>query len=105
MAAATKEQAPPPSDVGADLVGKVEYRPTPGVHIAEAGKVALGNWVGRIGNRNVRVYYGAPATKIPAAVQAAMAKSGVEVGVVTYEELGLVKAPRRRGAIVLPPEA
>lgn len=85
-------------------ISRTEFRPKPNVHLAEAGKVALGNWVGRVGNRNVRVYRGAPAGEIPPAVQEAMRKSGIGVGVVTYEELNMVKA-RPRGAVVLPPEA
>ena len=75
----------------------VEYRPNRKVHLAEAGKVALSNWVGKVGNRRVRVYRGAQATAIPEPVQKAMIASGVQLGVITYEELGV----RPPGALVI----
>ncbi len=78
---------------------RVEFRPQPGVHIAAAGNVALSNWVGRVGDKHVRVYRGAPAAKIPEAVQKAMKASGVLIGIVTLEELGL--KPRSQGVQIL----
>jgi hypothetical protein len=74
---------------------RMEYRPNPKVHLAEAGDVALSNWVGRVGDRRVRVYRGASAKKIPDAVQKAMADSGVLIGRITLEELGMRSLPGR----------
>lgn len=76
----------------------VEYRPDRKIHLAEAGRVALSNWVGKVAGKRVRVYRGAQATKIPEAVQKAMAASGVAIGVITYEELGL-RPPGQTGPI------
>lgn len=78
----------PPS--GAD---PIDYRPDRKIHLAEAGKVALSNWAGRLNGRRVSVYRGAQASKIPADVQAAMAESGVEVGLITHAELGMRSGP------------
>jgi hypothetical protein len=75
---------------------RIEFRPNPKVHLVEAGDVALSNWVGRVGDRRVRVYRGAPAKKIPDAVQKAMAESGVLIGRITLEELGLRSVPGRQ---------
>lgn len=72
---------------------RVEYRPNRKVHLTAAGPCALGNWVGRVGNKFVRVYRGAQASGIPEAVVTAMAASGIEVGVITHEELGLRQPP------------
>jgi len=74
----------------------MEYKPDPRVALPEAGPVALGNWVGRVGDRRVRVYRGAIAKAIPEAVQKAMAKSGIPIGTITWQELGL--PPRAPGA-------
>lgn len=82
---------------------RVEYRPTPKVHLAEAGRVALSNWVGRVGSKRVRVYRGAQASKIPEAVQKAMAagEHPVGIGIITLEDLGLRALPGQRGAQVI----
>lgn len=72
---------------------RVEYRPSRKLHICEAGPVALSNWVGRVGTKFVRVYRGAQASSLPDPVSAAMKESGVDVGLVTYEELGLRQPP------------
>lgn len=76
----------------------VEYRPNRKIHIAEAGKVALGNWVGKVAGRRVRVYIHAQASKIPEAIQKAMAADGIGIGIVTYEDLG-VRPPGQNGPI------
>jgi hypothetical protein len=75
-----------------------EYRPDRKIHLAEAGKVALSNWVGKVAGRRVRVYRGAQASKIPEPIQKAMAASGVGCGIITYEELG-VRPPGQAGPI------
>ncbi len=82
---------------------RVDYRPNPKVHLAEAGRVALSNWVGRIGSKRVRVYRGAQASKIPDAVQKAMAASEppVLIGIITLAELGIRALPGQRGAQIL----
>jgi hypothetical protein len=82
---------------------RVDYRANPKVHLAEAGRVALSNWVGRIGNKRVRVYRGAQASKIPEAVQKAMAASEppVTIGIITLADLGIRALPGQRGAQVL----
>jgi hypothetical protein len=85
---------------------RVEYRSNPKVHLAEAGPVALSNWVGRIGDKRVRVYRGAQASRIPEAVQKAMIASGVPIGAITLQDLGLSALPGHstgRGARILTP--
>ncbi len=72
---------------------RVEYRPNRKEHLALAGPVALSNWVGRVGNKFVRVYRGAQASSLPEPVIAAMAESGVKIGIITFEELGLRQPP------------
>jgi hypothetical protein len=74
--------------------GKVEYRPNPRVHLAESGTVVLDNWVGSIGAISVRVYYGAQIASMPEAVVKGLRAAGVNIGKITYAELGL----RPRGA-------
>jgi hypothetical protein len=81
---------PPP---GSPDDERVEYRPNRKLHICEAGPVALSNWVGRVGSKFVRVYRGAQGSTLPGPVTAAMKESGVDVGLVTYEELGLRQPP------------
>lgn len=73
-------------------LGKVDYRPSPGVHIAEAGPVAESNWIGLVKGRRVVVHFGAQESKVHEGVRAAMAKSGVGFRPVSYAQLGL-KAP------------
>ena len=85
---------------------RIEYRPSSKIHLTEAGPVALSNWVGRIGDKRVRVYRGAQASKIPDAVQKAMVASGVGIGAITLAELGLSALPGQlsgRGARILTP--
>jgi hypothetical protein len=84
--AATQGQQPGDDD-------RVEYRPSRKLHICEAGPVALSNWVGRVGTKFVRFYRGAQASSLPGPVTSAMKESGVDVGLVTYEELGLRQPP------------
>lgn len=79
--------------------GALEYRRDPKVHLSKAGRVVKSNWVGRVLGRSVRVYYGAQEAKIPEPVRAAVLKSGIEIGVVTLEEMGL--KPRVTGIINL----
>lgn len=71
----------------------MEYRHDGKCHIAESGRVALSNWVGRVGSKRVRVYRGASEAKVPEPVRAAMKASGVGFGVVTLAELGLKALP------------
>jgi hypothetical protein len=88
-----KPSAALPPSVPESGDNRAEYRPSRTVHIAKAGPVALGNWVGRVGSKFVRVYRGAQAGGIPDAVKVAMAASGIDVGTITLEELGLRQAP------------
>lgn len=67
----------------------VEYRAKHGVNLAEAGRVVKEAWVGAVCGRSVRVYRGAPEGVLPAAVKAALVDAGIEIGLVTYEELGM----------------
>jgi hypothetical protein len=81
---------------------RIEYRAPRSACIAELGEVVLSNWIGRIGNRHVRVYRGAVVAKIPPRVLEAIAASDVGTGYVTHAELG-IKAPQGgpvRGATV-----
>ncbi len=91
MAKDPKEDSSPaaPAAAAASDNTPLEYRPNRTIHIAEAGKVALSNWIGKVGTRRVRVYRGAQASKIPEPVQKAMQAAGVGIGLVTYAELGL----------------
>lgn len=79
---------------------RVIYKPRPGVHITQAGNVAQSNWVGRYGNRTVRVYRGAQAGDVPEAVISQMSKDGVKFGKITMEELGLAPPPGRGAQII-----
>ena len=86
----------PPADergqvaqAGTVVNGIIEYKPTPGLALPAAGVVAKENWSGRVGNRNVRVYRGAPAKDIPPDIIKAMAAYNCHVGTVTWQELGL----------------
>lgn len=69
--------------------GPIEFRKKKDVHLAEAGRVVREDWVGRVCGRSVRVYRGAPEGSLPAAVKAALAESGIEIGIITHEELGI----------------
>ena len=77
-----------------------------GGHITERGKVALGNWSGKVSGQTHRVYFGAPIGKVPAAVREAMTKSriGVQFGEVTQHDLMAKTWDRslRRGVPVAP---
>lgn len=73
----------PPGD------GPVEYRMKPGVHLARAGSVVKEAWIGRVCGRSVRVYRGAPEAALPLEVRKAVRASGIEIGVITWEELNL----------------
>jgi hypothetical protein len=90
-ATTTKEQDPKPK--GAVEMppgsGPVEYRMRPGVHLAQAGSVVKEAWIGMVCGRSVRVYRGAPDAALPAEVRKAVRASGIEIGRITYEELGL----------------
>lgn len=69
--------------------GPIEFRRKKDVHLCDAGRVVREDWVGRVCGRSVRVYRGAPEAALPAAVKTALAESGIEIGVITREELGL----------------
>jgi hypothetical protein len=75
---------------------RVEYRPSQKVHLTEAGEVALTSWVGRVGDRRVRVYRGAQRKAIPAAVVSAYLGSGCTFGIITLADLGLRSLPGGR---------
>jgi hypothetical protein len=92
-AAPAAAAAQPAAAAGSPDDERVEYRPNRKIHLCAAGPVSLGNWVGRVGNKFVRVYRGAQASSIPEPVVTAMAASGIEVGLITYEELGLRQPP------------
>jgi hypothetical protein len=84
----------------------IVYRQPREGHIMQAGRVALGNWVGKVGGQQYRVYYGAPESKVPEAVRQAMAKSriGVAFGEVTQHDFKAKPWDRslRRGVPVAP---
>jgi hypothetical protein len=82
---------------------RVDYRHDGKTHITESGRVAISNWIGRIGNKRVRVYRGASEKSVPEAVRKAMAASGVHFGIVTLAELGLKSLPPK-AARNYPPE-
>lgn len=82
---ATRDQPTRPDN---DRPATVHYRMTEGIHLMKAGKVALGNWVGKVDGQTHRVYYGAPIGKVPAPVRAAMERSRVGFGVITRDDLG-----------------
>jgi hypothetical protein len=95
-AAAASPVAFPPGAVSIaarDQASSADYRPNRKIHLTAAGPVALGNWVGLVDGKRVRVYRGAQADGIPQSVQKAMAADGVDVGVITPEELGMRQAP------------
>lgn len=73
----------PPGD------GPVEFRMKPGVHLARAGSVVKEAWIGKVNGRSVRVYRGAPEAALPLEVRKAVRASSIEIGVITFEELGL----------------
>lgn len=79
--------------------GPIEFRPRKGLHLAKAGRVVKEAWIGRILGRSVRVYRGAQESSLPLAVRAAVDESGIEIGVITLEELGL--RPRETGIVNL----
>lgn len=81
---------------------RIDYRHDGKTHIAESGKVALSNWVGRVGSKRVRVYRGASFDKVPEPVRKAMAASGIHFGIITLEELGLRSLPAKRQRPILP---
>lgn len=76
------------------------YRPTPDLHICEAGKVVKSNWVGRVGNREVRVMRGAQVSGMPDGLVQALTRDHIEMGKVTLDELGLAPV-RGRGAQII----
>lgn len=92
MAQARNEPAKDPAskDTSELPEGPLEYRPKRGLHITKAGPVALGNWIGRVEGRRVRVYRGAQERGIPPQIRTAMAASGVAIGVVTPQDLGMI---------------
>jgi hypothetical protein len=69
--------------------GPVEFRLLKKVALPEAGRVVRENWVGKVMGRRVRVFRGAQEHTIPDVVKAELQKSGIEIGVITWEELGL----------------
>jgi len=69
--------------------GPCEFRLRKKIALPEAGRVVKENWVGRVCGRSVRVYRGAQEDSIPEAVRVELAKAGVEIGVISYEELGI----------------
>lgn len=73
----------------------IEYRAKHGVNLAQAGRVVKEAWVGSVCGRSVRVYRGAPEGVLPGAVKTALVDAGIEIGIVTYEELGM----RPRGEV------
>jgi hypothetical protein len=90
---------PPITDVKATDRG--EYRPQKGVHLAEAGEVALDNWTGKVDGRRVTVQRGTQVKALPANVRKALDASGVRFGQITYEELGLRQPGYGPGARVV----
>lgn len=72
----------------------INYRPVKDLHLTKAGKVALGNWVGKQDGATHRVYYGAPIAKIPPAVRDAMLKSRIGFGLITMEDLSATPKDR-----------
>ena len=103
---AENQKAKPVEQTGSVVNGHVEYKPTPGVALPAAGVVAKENWSGRVGNRNVRVYRGAPAKDIPPDVIKAMAAYNCHVGTVTWQELGLRDPdPANRTPLQMQPSA
>lgn len=103
MAQAKREEPPAAAAPRAELpsTGIAEYRPNTKIPLPKQGKVSLGNWIGRVGNCRVRVYRGASAAKLPAVVVAAMQKSGIEVGVITWADLGVQPPDERRRSRVV----
>lgn len=87
-----KTTDPTPAAPEASTLSKIDYRPTPGVHIAEAGPVAQSNWIGLVKGRRVVVHFGAQESRVHDGVKTAMAKSGIGFRAVSYQDLGL-KAP------------
>jgi hypothetical protein len=79
--------------------GPIEYRQKKGVPLAEAGSVVKEAWVGRVLGRSVRVYRGAPESTLPPAVRTAIEAAGIEIGVITLQELGII--PRTTGIVNL----
>jgi len=99
---ATKEPMAPKDGEGKPMPageGPIEYRQKKGVHLAEAGRVVKEAWVGRICGRSVRVYRGAPEATLPTPVRAAILSAGIEIGVITLDELGI--RPRQTGIVNL----
>ncbi len=92
-------QQPAPGEASVML-----FKPKPGVHLTQLGTVALENWVGRIGNRRVRVYRGASAKDLPPEVVKRMQADGIAFGSITFEELGLRKTVAVRGATLILPD-
>jgi hypothetical protein len=88
QAHATRPQDPPPTRPENVLNEPVYIRPIDGIHLTKAGKVALGNWVGKVGGTEYRIYAGAPIGNVPAPVRAAMEKSRVGFGIMTMKDLG-----------------
>lgn len=80
---------PAPGKPMPDGKGPLEYRRAKKTHLAEAGRVVKQDWIGRVCDRSVRVYYGAQEKNLPDAVRKAVLASKIEIGVITYAELGL----------------
>jgi hypothetical protein len=96
---ATKAKGPGPDMPPGD--GPIEYRMKAGVHLAQAGSVVKEAWIGRVCGRSVRVYRGAPEAALPAEVRKAVQASGIEIGRITYEELGLAPPAPAVGVVNL----
>lgn len=80
---------PAPGRPMPDGKGPLEYRRNKKMHLAQAGRVVKQDWIGRVCDRGVRVYYGAQEKNLPDAVRKAVLASNIEIGVITYAELGL----------------
>lgn len=99
-----KNTAAPPKAKGVELPpgdGPVEYRMKAGVHLAQAGSVVKEAWIGRVCGRSVRVYRGAQEASLPLQVRQAVRASGIEIGRITYEELGLAPPSQPVGIVNL----
>ena len=80
---------PAPDKPLPDGKGPLEYRRNRKIHLCQAGRVVKQDWIGKVMDHPVRVYYGAQEKSLPKAVRDAVLKSKIEIGVITYEELGL----------------
>lgn len=82
---------PAPGKPMPDGKGALEYRRNKKTHLCAAGRVVKQDWIGNVMGRSVRVYYGAQEKNLPEAVKAAVLKSRIEIGIITYAELGLAE--------------